>query len=93
MAMFPCSQNPWEALIVKGYTLSRKIVENIGGRSVSILRLMILSNGIVFKFVFTCNGCCAIGECPVVSCSYADCWETTLKPCGLIDSLVSRGVR
>lgn len=25
----------------------------------------------------------------MVSCSYADCWETALKPCGLIDSLVS----
>ncbi|XP_058957574.1 WD repeat-containing protein 7 [Pocillopora verrucosa] len=31
------------------------------------------------------------GTHPVVSCSYADCWETTLKPCGLIDSLDDGG--
>ncbi|KAL9985744.1 hypothetical protein ACROYT_G008185 [Oculina patagonica] len=29
----------------------------------------------------------ATGVNPVISCSYADCWETSLKPCGLIDSL------
>ncbi|XP_078354986.1 WD repeat-containing protein 7-like [Oculina patagonica] len=32
------------------------------------------------------------GVNPVISCSYADCWETSLKPCGLIDSLVSSAV-
>ena len=34
-----------------------------------------------------------LGASPVVSCSYSDCWETTLKPCGLIDSLVSLATR
>ncbi|KAJ7393799.1 WD repeat-containing protein 7 [Desmophyllum pertusum] len=29
----------------------------------------------------------ATGVGPLVSCSYADCWDTTSTPCGLIDSL------
>lgn len=40
------------------------------------------------------NGCffLYVGVGPVISCSYAHCWETALKPCGLIDSLVSSAV-